>query len=91
MTTTTTSRPNYKAVKNADGTFNILDTSEGSFENVPYIGLYDNYREMDAEAELMRKIYAETGYVCRASHDKENEYVFFYPLPVGKKDEYIVI
>ena len=89
--TTTTPRINYCAIKNADGTFDITNTPEGDFKNIPYIGVYDNYREMDAGAAWMRKIYAETGFVCRVSHNKENEFVFFYPLTAKRTDEYIVI
>lgn len=90
--TTTTSIPkhNYKAVRNPDGTFNI-PTPEGDFGNVPYIGEYRDYREMDAVANFDRKIYAETGYVCRVEHNEENEFVFFYPMGVGQNYEYIII
>lgn len=89
----TTPAPDYHAVRNPDGTFDIFGTPEGDFKNIPYIGEYDHYREMDYNAEYFdRKVYAETGYVCRVTHNKENEFVFFYPVRVeGKFSEYIII
>lgn len=88
----TTSRPNYQATRNSDGSFNIPNTPLGDFKNIPYIGEYENYREMDKDAaEFMRKEYAATGYVCRVEHNKENEFVFFYPMGLERQDEYIII
>lgn len=86
-----TPRPNYQAVRNPNGTFDIPNSPLGDFKNIPYIGEYENYREMDSDAEFQRKIYAETGYVCRVEHNKENEFVFFYPMGAERQDEYIII
>lgn len=85
-------RKNYPAVMSTDEkSFDIPNTPYGSFKNIPYIGEFNDYAEMDKFADEMRDTYAKTGYVCRVEHNKSNEFVFFYPVGLASKDEYIII
>ena len=59
----------YLAVREPDGSFTVA-THDGDFKKVPYVGEYDNYRDMDAEAQ-----YLEAPYVCHVAHNSENAYV----------------
>ena len=59
----------YLAVREPDGSFTVA-THEGDFNNVPYVGEYDNYRKMDADAK-----YHKAPYVCHVAHNVANAYV----------------
>jgi len=61
---------NIRATINNDNSFNV----NGYDASFPYVGEYDNYREMDAAAEHMLNQYPN-GYVCHVAHNKSNEYV----------------
>ena len=63
----------YEAIES----FNIL--LGGFMINAPYVGEFENYMECDREAEALRESFPETGYVCRAAHNKPNEYIYYLP------------
>jgi len=61
----------YLAVREPDGTFSVA-TFDGDFKKVPYVGEYDNYREMDSMAQHLTK-----PFVCRVAHNDDDAYVLF--------------
>lgn len=64
----------YFAVRNADGTFDI-PTHDEYIKGVPYIGTFDNYREMDTYADKHVHEYPK-GYVCHVDHNAPNAFVY---------------
>lgn len=82
----------YKATRNPDGTFNVPNTPKGELKNVPYIGTYDDYREMAVDYDRIKEKYSETGYVTRSEDDTdENIFVLFYPGAADNNGEFITL
>jgi len=77
----------YLATRNSDGTFTVA-TRDAFYENVPSMGEFDNYREMDEFADFLFSVRGETQpYVCHVNHNDNNAYVLMAP----KKSYYIRI
>lgn len=64
---------------NPDGTITV----EGHNICFPFAGEYDNYREMDADAERLIRDAHPNGYVCHVTKDDSDKCVLM--LPAGSK------
>ena len=61
-----------------------VKTEKGTFENVPCVGAYDNYREMDSEvAEIFKEELSITGLMAYLHDSPEDKYLFYYPDSIG--------
>lgn len=69
----------YLASRNLDGSFDI-NTHDTAYSNIPYIGEFKNYREMDEYADWLENAHLmKCGFVCHVAHNEKDDYVFFPP------------
>lgn len=71
----------YMASRGVDGNFSV-NTHNGVFNDVRYVGEFENYREVDRFAD---EIHLDIPVVCHVAHNAPTEYV----LLIEKESYYI--
>lgn len=66
----------YLATRDENGKFHV-NTHDGCYKNVPFVGNFKNYREMDTYFD--RYVHLGVPIVCHVSHNAPNAYVLMLP------------